>query len=222
NRKNNEEVTFIENEAIVGKWNTPIDRNTKSQSHTINANIDYEIDEKNTLSFSTNASFTPYWKRLTKSNTQATDSTFNSVNHTHRENKNIAFNLGYTHTAENGNTFAANAHHTAYTFDGFQDLETDYFDTQNTLTRSNLFNSRSLQEVAIFSGQLDYAIQAKDNQQIEFGAKVANIASDNDFTQISLNNGNQTLDIDNSGIFKYSETTYAGYISYKKSWETWD
>ncbi|HZW63546.1 MAG TPA: outer membrane beta-barrel family protein [Flavobacteriaceae bacterium] len=222
NRKNNEEVTFIENEAIVGKWNTPIDRNTKSQSHTINANIDYEIDEKNTLSFSTNASFTPYWKRLTKSNTQATDSTFNSVNHTDRENKNIAFNLGYTHTAENGNTFAANAHHTAYTFDGFQDLETDYFDTQNTLTRSNLFNSRSLQEVAIFSGQLDYAIQAKDNQQIEFGAKVANIASDNDFTQISLNNGNQTLDIDNSGIFKYSETTYAGYISYKKSWETWD
>lgn len=222
NRENIEDVIFIENNTEVGNWHSEIDRNTKSRAHTINTNIDYNFNESNTLSFSSNTSLTPSWKRKTKSLTQAVDSTFNSVNNTRRENKNIAINLGYDNIAKNGNTFGVNFHYTTYSFDGLQELDTDYFDNQNNFFRSNLFTSSSIQDVSIFSGQADYALNMNEKGVIEFGTKIATIDSDNDFIQTNLNNGSETLDLDNSGIFKYMETIFATYISFTKSWDNWD
>ncbi len=80
NRINKEEINFIDNNAVVGNWDTDIDRNTKSENHNANLNFDYFINDRNTFSISGNANITPYWKiiRQTHFLTQAVDSTFTS------------------------------------------------------------------------------------------------------------------------------------------------
>ena len=222
NRENIEDVTFIENSVEVGKWHSEIDRNKKARTHTVNSNVDYNFNENNTLSFSSNITLTPSWKRKTKSITQAIDSTFTSINNTRRENNNIALNLGYENIGNKGNVFTTNFHFTSYNFDGLQELDTEYFNNSNNFIRSNLFTSTSIQEVSIFSGQADYVFNIKEKETLEFGTKIATIDTDNNFIQTNLNNGSEMLDLNNSGIFKYRETIFASYLSYTKSWEKWN
>jgi hypothetical protein len=222
NRENIEDVTFIENSVEVGKWHSEIDRNKKARTHTVNSNVDYNFNENNTLSFSSNITLTPSWKRKTKSITQAIDSTFTSINNTRRENNNIALNLGYENIGNKGNVFTTNFHFTSYNFDGLQELDTEYFNNSNNFIRSNLFTSTSIQEVSIFSGQADYVFNIKEKETLEFGTKIATIDTDNNFIQTNLNNGSEMLDLNNSGIFKYRETIFAPYLSYTKSWEKWN
>ena len=50
-------------------WNSNINRNTWTETHNLNLNFDYYIDESNTLSFSANTQFLPYFKYFLKNNT---------------------------------------------------------------------------------------------------------------------------------------------------------
>jgi len=112
NRYNKEDILFTENATTTGMWHSDIDRNTKSKTHNVNANVDYDIDTSNTLSFSANTTITPYWKRKIASVTDAVDSTFQTVNYTGDDTKNLAVNLGYQHVNKKGNTFSTNFNYT--------------------------------------------------------------------------------------------------------------
>lgn len=221
NRYNKEDILFTENATTTGMWHSDIDRNTKSKTHNVNANVDYDIDTSNTLSFSANTTITPYWKRKIASVTDAVDSTFQTVNYTGDDTKNLAVNLGYQHVNKKGNTFSTNFNYTLNDYERSQDVSSDYYDVNDTFYRNNSFIANSLQDVDIFTGQVDYSMNFKDESIFEFGGKFSLITSDNDFKQYLTNNTSQ-FNIDNSGTFNYSEAIYAAYVSYVKSWEKWD
>ena len=222
NRMNEEEINFINNNVIIGKWDTDIDRNTTSKSHNANLNFDYFINDKNTFSISGNANITPYWKRKTNSVTQAIDSSFTSQNNTEDDKFNMALNADYVYESEKGSKLSFNAHHTNYDYDRFQDVATVYRTDNNTFLRSNEFNTTSNQEVKIYSGQVDLELPIKENGALEIGFKASNIDSKSDINQILTNSNTEVLDLTNSGIFNYKEDNIAGYISLKKEWEKWD
>jgi len=221
NRINKEDVRFIENGNEVGQWLGNTDRNTQSKSHTANVNVDYNFNDLNTLSFSANGSLTPYWKRHTLSDTQAVDSSFVSRNITDDDSHTLAFNLGFQNTSKKGHTFSTNLHYTTYNYIRFQDVITDYYDASDAFMRSNMFISDSQQEVAIMAAQADYKLAFEDSSTLELGAKVSNIDSDSDFEQVLTNNNVQQVDVENTGLFTYTEANYAGYLSYAKDWESW-
>ncbi len=222
NRMNEEEINFINNNAIVGNWDTEIDRNTISKDHNANLNFDYFINNKNTFSVSGNASITPYWKRTTNSFTQAVDSTFASQNQTDDDKFNIALNADYVYESEKGSKLSFNAHHTNYDYDRFQDVFTVYRTDNNAFLRSNSFNTTSNQEIKIYSGQVGLELHIKENGAFEIGFKASNIDSKSDINQLLTNSNTETLDLTNSGIFNYKEDNIAGYISLSKEWKKWN
>lgn len=222
NRINKEEINFIENNNVIGVWETDIDRNTKSQNHTVNMNFDYFINDKNTFSISGNGNFTPYWKRTTESFTQAIDSTFSSLNNTEDDKLNLALNADYVYESENGSQLSFNLHHTNYDYDRFQDVSTIYRDQNNSFLRNNSFNTDSKQEIKIYSGQTDLELPLKENGSFEVGFKASYIDSKSYINQVLTNNNTELLDLTNSGIFNYDEKNIAGYISLSKKWKKWD
>lgn len=222
NRMNEEEINFINHNAIIGNWDTEIDRNTTSKNHNVNLNSDYFINDKNTFSVSGNASITPYWKRTTNSFTQAVDSTFTSQNQTDDDKFNIAVNADYVYESQKGGKLSFNAHHTNYDYDRFQDVATVYRADNNAFLRSNSFNTTSNQEIKIYSGQVDLELPLKENGAFEIGFKASNIDSKSDINQLLTNSSIEILDLTNSGIFNYKEDNIAGYISLRKEWEKWN
>ena len=221
NRINDERIVFIQGDQPVGNWQTDVDRNTALKSHTLNMNFDYNINDKNTLSVSANGLMTPYWKRDTKSFTHAVDSTFRALNDTEDDILNIGANLDYVYKSENGTKVSFNAHHTNYDYDRFQDVGTNYLDTSNQLIRTNNFNTTSIQDIKIYSGQIDLSFPLNQNGVFEVGIKTANIDSNSNIEQIITNDNTVVSDSENSGIFNYDETNHAAYVSLNKEWENW-
>ncbi|QDO93171.1 outer membrane beta-barrel protein [Formosa sediminum] len=221
NRINTSEINFIENNTVVGQWTDKIDRNTSSKSHQLNTNLDYTINDANVISFFGNLNLTPYWNRKANMTTQAIDSSFISKNNIDDTKTNVALNLDYINTSEDGNTFSVNMHHTHYDYDRQQDMNSKYYDINNVFTRDNIFNSNSVQNTYIYSGQADYSTFLNKDIALSFGAKVSLIDSKSSIDQFYLEGDRFVIDEINSGTFDYNEMNYATYVNLSKSWDTW-
>ena len=122
----NNEYLYFGNENETGSsWETDFKRTRKSADQNINANIDYELNSNNSLSFSTNLLISPRKNSKMKSNSitevfsaiNVLDSTFESTNLRVEEKFNLAFNLDYQHKFKHeGELLSVNIHHTNYDF----------------------------------------------------------------------------------------------------------
>ncbi|GAA4899028.1 outer membrane beta-barrel family protein [Flaviramulus aquimarinus] len=229
-QNNDEFVNFIENNQITSNWETDYERVRESENQNINANIDYEIDKKNSLGFSTNMLISPREGAKTSiisltevySANSVLDSTFNTKNKAVDETFNFAFTLDYLHNFKrDGEKLLANVHHTFYDFSNFQDVDTDYLFPDETLIRNNRFQTFSSQEIKLYTGQIDYELPIHDSSQFEAGLKISNINSKSILNQFVFENDVKEEDLENSDTFLYDETNYAAYSSYSKDWDTW-
>jgi outer membrane receptor protein involved in Fe transport len=229
-RNQKEYVNFIENNQIVSTWNTDYNRVRESANQNINANLDYELNDKNTLSFSTNMLIAP--REGVRNNVNSftevfgankiLDSTFNTINKSVYETFNFAFTLDYVHKLNReGEQLSFSGHHTNYDYSVFQNVETTYLFPDETLIRDNKFQTLSSQLVKLYTGQVDYELPIDDSSFFESGVKFSSIDSEGELTQYVFENGNKIEDTENSDTFLYDETNYALYTSYSKDWDTW-
>ena len=230
-RHNNESINFIDNSnQIASSWETDFKRTRKTSNQNINANIDYDINEYNSLGFSTSMLISPrdQTKTLVNSLTEVfnsnkiLDSTFNTLNRKVDETFNLAFTLDYVHKfKKEGEKLSISTHHTNYDFSSFQNVDTDYRFPDNTLIRSNRFQTFSSQVIKLYTGQVDYELPINSSAQFEAGGKVSNINSESILNQFIFENDIKIEDLQNSDTFLYGETNYATYLSYSKDWEHW-
>lgn len=228
NRDNDETINYLEDATTTSIWNSDINRNTWSNQHNFNLNVDYEFDAKNTLSFSGNLLYLPYWKQNTFTNSAVDDQTvanedfsLEAINRSNEDKHNLGLNLDYVHHFEReGAKLSANIHYTDYNKANDQSVATDYTVFSGT-DFSTAFSTHSNQTTNILSGQVDYELPISETANFEAGAKVANIETDSNLWQFNIENGVSTLDVANSDTFLYDESIYAGYVSYAKSWEKW-
>ncbi|AUP77282.1 TonB-dependent receptor domain-containing protein [Flavivirga eckloniae] len=230
-RHNNESINFIDdNNQITSSWETDFKRGRETVNQNINGNINYDIDEDNSLEFSTSILLKP--RNNTKTNVNSLtevfgtnnvlDSTFFTLNRKVDETFNFAFTLDYTHRfKKEGEKLTFSMHHTNYDASNFQNVDTDYRFPDNTFIRSNRFQTFSSQIIKLYTGQIDYELLTSDSVQFEAGAKVSNINSESLLNQFSFINGERIDDLLNSDTFLYDETNYATYMSYSKDWENW-
>jgi hypothetical protein len=228
NWNTDERINYLDNNATTSLWSSDINRSRRSNQHNINLNIDYEIDLKNTLSFSGNLLYLPYWKRRTLTNSVINDQTIANEdfslfaqNNFSKNMHNLGLNLDYVHQfKKEGEKLSANVHYTDYDKGSSQNVFTNY-----TVVASpdfiTAFNTHANQATNILSGQVDYELPISETATFETGIKVANIETDSNLLQFNIENGVSVLDVDNSDTFQYDETIYAGYVSYAKSWEKW-
>ncbi|QHI37509.1 hypothetical protein IMCC3317_28880 [Kordia antarctica] len=228
NRDNYENINYLDNSATTSLWNSDINRNTRSNQHNVNLNVDYEIDAKNTLSFSGNLLYLPYWKRKTVTNSVVDDQTAANEdfslwarNSSSKDMHNLGLNLDYVHQfKKEGEKLSANVHYTDYDKGDDQNVYTDYTVLANP-DFSTAFTTNASQKTNILSGQVDYELPISETATFETGIKAANIETKSNLWQFDIVNGVSVLDVSNSDTFQYDEAIYAAYVSYAKSWEKW-
>lgn len=230
-RHNSEFINFIENNQTTSSWETNYKRTQETSNHNMNATIDYEFNDNNSLGFSTTMLLAPreHTKTFVNSLTEVynashvLDSTFNTINRVVDETINLAFTVDYVHKFKReGEKLLVSAHHTNYDFSSYQDVKTGYFLPNDPVAfRNNNFQTFSSQKIKLYTGQLDYELPINNSAQFEAGAKVSNINSKSLLIQYIFENGEKVVDLQNSDTFLYEEVNYAAYSSYSKDWQNW-
>ena len=229
NRDNDDTVNFLdENQNLNQSWRSRINRNTWTETHTVNANFDYEIDDKNTLSLSSNALYLPYFKYAIDNNTNIFDAEGNfqrrfTADNLSRDNKyNLGFDLNFKHDFPKGGLLF-NAHYTTYNYERNQGVVSNFFDQDNTFINTSAFNTDANQDTNIFASKLDYSLPINENSNFEAGVKFSGINTESDLTQfdVDIDTGEQTVDSENTDAFDYEERIYAAYANFATSTEKW-
>lgn len=213
NRDGDDTINYLDTSNNLDEsWRSFTNRNTWSETHNLNFNFDYFIDDKNTLSLSSNTLYLPYFKYRIGNNTIINDAVGNfssrfTANNLSRDNKfNIGLDLDYSHDFEKGN-LSVNGHYTTYNYERNQAVISDFFDNNNDFINSSAFNTRANQDTQILTGKVDYTLPINENSNFETGLKFSNITTESDLTQfdVDLNTGDETIDPLNSDIFDYDE-----------------
>ncbi|WP_104735140.1 outer membrane beta-barrel family protein [Hanstruepera ponticola] len=229
-RLNDEQVNFInDSDAIYERWDSDFDRTTKSQTHTINTNFDYFINDNNTLSFSSNLLFLPKFDYVTNGQTNVFDQNysglynFDNINNTNDNKYNLGFDLDYVSNFDSGSSLSLNIHLTTYDYNRDQKVNSNYYFSDNSLNFSNAFETVSKQNTIINTAQVDYSLPlSESNSSFSFGAKSSFVNTDSEINQFDIENGNLVFDSNNSNAFDYKESVFAAYSSFEKSWEKFD
>jgi outer membrane receptor protein involved in Fe transport len=227
NRDDTEDINYLDdNQTIDENWQSYTNRNKWTKSHNININFDYNINDKNTLSLSTNMLFLPYYKYKKSNITNVYDSTkfldfyYNSNSLQNYERHNMAFDLDFEHQFSKGK-LSINTHITDYDDNQNQDVISNYFEEDGTFIETTAFNSRNDQHTKIFAAKADYNLPISETSSFETGLKSSHIETNSATLQYDIVNGQEILDPNNTDDFDYKEYIQAAYINYSEDWEKW-
>ena len=223
NRKINEENREIINYPDQ-EWRSDFDKNTWNETHNFSLNFDWDLNENNTLSISTNTQFLPYFKYLINNKTQITNNAigrFNSQNLSRDNKNNLGFDFDYVHRFKGGAKLVLNSHYTTYDYSRSQDVNSDYFLVNNSFFQNNKYKTESNQDTEILTSQIDYSLPVGESGSFEAGAKYSNVKTSSAIVHNDIIGNTEVLNTANSDAFNYDETVYAGYLSFDKSWEKW-
>lgn len=229
NRDNDDGVFYYDaNNQIDNVWKSSVNRNTWSKMHNLNFNIDFLLNENNTITVSSNMLWTPYFKYKINNNTKVYDANnvFESrieANNLSNDNKyNLGFDVDYVHQFTSS-SLNFNTHFTVYDYNRFQESSSKYFDQNNNYIGPTAFNTDANQKTQIFTSQLDYNLPINESSNFNTGAKYSNITNKSDVTRYDydFSTNEEVLNMANSSAFDYTESLFAAYANYDKSWEKW-
>lgn len=217
-KKDDSYINFMENGQIFSRWNTDFERTTRSNAHNANVILDYLLNERNTLSFSSNVVYSPgktfdndVFTDIT--NVNEPDFSFRTGSHLEEDQSNIGLDVEYRHLLEKeGAQISAKAHYTRYDQDRQQEVNTNYFDNEGGPTGNNSFFTDAQQGINIFTGQVDY-MGPLGTSNFETGVKAAVIDSESGIDYYNIE--------DVSDNFLYDENIFAGYLTMSKDWDAW-
>ncbi|WP_417876073.1 TonB-dependent receptor domain-containing protein [Winogradskyella sediminis] len=229
NRDQEDTVNYLDNSNNIEEiWTSNINRNTWFETHNLNLNFDYYIDDKNTLSLTSTGLYTPYFKYLIRNNTDIRDNTsvfkgrFSS-NNLSRDNKyNIGTDLIFRHDFDNSANLTFNAHYTIYDYERDQNVLTNNFNDNNMFSGDSEFNSTANQKTNIITGKIDYSLPLNDSSNFDVGVKFSTVNTESDIEKLDVVGNSEVIDLNNTDAFKYNETVFAAYSNYAKSWEAWE
>ena len=98
NRDGDDVVNYLDGSNQVDQaWQSITNRNTWTKTHNLNLNFDYFIDDSNTLSFSSNALYIPYFKYKISNNTTIRDSNLDFLSRFTTDNlsNDDKYNIGF-------------------------------------------------------------------------------------------------------------------------------
>lgn len=218
---------FDQNNRVYSRWETDFERTTRSQAHNASLLLDYNINERNILSFSSNAMISPDLRYDNNSVTEARnaqsqpDSSFVTKSNLEHDPQNLALDLKYTHKfAQPGQEISFNTHYTHYTQDREQNVLSRYFSPQGQQINQARFSTDAAQQIDIFTGQIDFS-SPWGNTNFESGVKSSLISSESGINYFGIGANPVSPGINLSENFKYEERIHAGYLSFSRDWEAW-
>ncbi|MFD1094550.1 outer membrane beta-barrel protein [Salegentibacter chungangensis] len=208
-------------------WNNVFEKNTTTNSHSLNTILDFTLNEKNSLSLSANLLLTPEAdsdiEGLTYITRPDAEAIYFYTTESRLENDrdNIMLNLSYkSQLDEKGTSLSAMANYIKYDDTQTQDLTTMYHPPYEL--EYNSFYTSANQETDIYTGQVDFSIPA-GKIALETGLKYSGIDSRSglDFYDADPNMIQQEYNENLSDELDYEENIYAAYFSLSRDWEKW-
>ena len=220
-------IEFYENNGEVDSyWDTDFRRDTENSSHSLSTILDFNLSEASTLSFSANIQLTPKQDSDINGLTEiynasnSLDSLFITDSQLKNETDNVLLSATYnTNLGENG-TFSAIANYIDYNSDLEQDIRTEYFLSDGSLTNQNLFGTSGYQSSEIYTGQIDITTPIGATN-FETGIKFSGLNNESGQDFFDLNNDIRQFESALSDDLTYEENIYAAYASISKDWEKW-
>ncbi|HET8753035.1 MAG TPA: TonB-dependent receptor, partial [Salinimicrobium sp.] len=145
-------INFMKNGEIFSRWLTDFERTTRSQAHNASLILDYSLNDKNILSFSTNAVLSPnksfdnnVFTKILDGNDPRSFTTESTLN---EDQSNVAMELKYKHLLEKpGAEISILGQFTTYDQDRDQQVFTDY-----SAEPDNSFSTLAQQHINIYVG----------------------------------------------------------------------
>ncbi|WP_256259915.1 TonB-dependent receptor domain-containing protein [Winogradskyella luteola] len=225
NRDQDDRVDFLNGENETDQiWESDINRNTHSETHNLNLNFDYYINDRNTLSLTSTGLYTPYFKYEIKNSTDIFNADQNFIsnftaNNLSRDNKyNIGTDLIFRHDFANDANLTYSGHFTVYDYERDQDVFQDEPGDEN----DSEFNTLANQYTKIFTSKIDYNLPIDESSAFDAGVKYSNVNTDSDIARLDIINGQEVPNVENTDAFQYNENVFAAYTNYSKSWEKWN
>lgn len=221
-------TTFFEDGQENEIWTAEQKSISKGKSHNLNLFLDIELNEKNTLSFSSTSSLSPDNNTIYTSSTDIESTNadiiarLKGLNTLGDDTYNTSNYLDWVHKLDDkGAEIATNAHFTYYDSKDNQELNNDIVEGFTENTSENTLNISSDQIINLFSAQTDLTLPLSKQSTLETGLKFANINSESSILQSGFDETITNINPSESGIFNYDEQIYAGYVSLSNSWEKW-
>ncbi|WP_339656809.1 outer membrane beta-barrel family protein [uncultured Maribacter sp.] len=224
--KNTLSTTNYNNDTgIFSIWDTNFDQIIRSNTHSAGLVIDYDFDDNNSLSLTSNVQLQPkresdFFQNTTiKNGLGIIDSTFTTDSYLNEIKNNISGDLTYKHKFKESGNLNLNAHYTYFDLDRSQDVNSNYFLPNGSFIRDFNFSTNANQQIEIKTVQLDY----NDNLGsvfFETGVKGSFINSESSLDYILRNNGPEFIP-NLSDDYIYDENVLAAFLSFSKDWEKW-
>ncbi|MGJ8548398.1 TonB-dependent receptor domain-containing protein [Winogradskyella wichelsiae] len=229
NRDQEYVVNYLDNSKNIEEiWASDVNRNTWSETHNLNLNFDYYINDKNTLSITSTGLYMPYFKYRINNNTNITDensvllSSFTADNLSRDNKYNIGTDIVFMHNFNNDASLSFNGHYTIYDYDRDQNVLSNFYDNNSILFNDSEFNTIANQETDIITGKIDYVLPINENSNFDAGIKYSNIKTNSDITRLDIIGGTEVLNVENTNSFNYDEKVFSGYADYSATWNKWN
>ena len=218
-------TNYINDTGVFSIWDTDFDQIIRSNTHSAGLVIDYDFDDKNSLSLTSNGQLQPkresdFFQNTTiKNGSGVIDSTFTTGSYLNEIKNNISGDLTYKHKFKESGNLNINTHYTYFDLERSQDVNSNYFLPNGSFIRDFNFSTNANQQIEIKTAQLDY----NDNLGsvfFETGVKGSFINSESKLDYILRNNGSEFIP-NLSDDYIYDENVFAAYFSFSKDWEKW-
>jgi iron complex outermembrane receptor protein len=126
-----------------------------------------------------------------------------------------AFNVNYRYAGEKGQSLNLDLDYGLYQNQRNRFQPNRYYESvdRDTLFSENINSFDTPTDIEIYTAKLDYEMNLKKGK-LGFGGKFSQVETENTFEVSDVLNGENVIDSARSNSFDYSETVYAGYVSY--------
>lgn len=226
--RSTEVTNFFENGAMNETWVAEQKSIDTKNNHNLNLFLDIQLDEKNTISGSSNTSFSPNILGNFTSETDINDATgsrtarWESLNTSNNDSFNSSFYLDWIHKLnEDGAEVSLSSNVTYYDFKRNQALNNTILEGNTDFIPENEFTVATDQVINLYTLQADVTHPLNKRSVMETGLRYASINSEANIAQTGLDEERPGIQPTASGIFNYDEQIYAGYLSLNNTWENW-
>ena len=221
-------TNYFENGVESEQWTAEQKSITNEKKHNLNLFLDIQLDDKNTISLTSNSSFSPNKSQFLSSITDIVNTDgdltarLDGLNILDTDVFNSAYYLDWVHKLnDKGAEISTNAHFTYYDYKRNQELNNDIVQGNSEFTSENTLNVSSNQIINLYSVQSDLTLPVNEHSILETGLRLANINSEAAIKQSGFDTTFEGVEPTESGIFNYDEQIYAAYVSLNNNWEDW-
>ena len=202
-------------------------RNTmvfENETHGFKAGVDYFVNSKSTVgavitgnvmegAFNTSGPMNFIYEP-----TGDTVKVLKATNVNDMDRTNVNSNINYRYVGKAGRELNLDADYGVYTIRSNQHQPNYYYDGDNNLTSTVVYDMVQPTDIDLYSFKADYEQPFKKGK-LGIGTKLSYVATDNDFNRYNVFSTGKVLDTLKSNRFEYRENINAVYVNYNRQFK---